>query len=266
MKLIFVCILSIVVLLFTACSSYNKVVKSDDYQRKFELADELFTAKQYARCITLYEQVYQKFPKTGEGELAYYRIGKAYYFEKDYYMAGYYLGAFVQRFPYSAKTEESLFLSAMCSVENSPESSLDQNETELAINSLQQFVDRYPNSDLVDSCNHVMDGLRRKLETKEFEAVKLYAKTENYRAAVTTAETFLSDFPLSDKREEVAYILVENSYFLAKNSIENKKMERIEETIKRYDNFVKEFPESRYKKRLNSISDEMKEQREIYKK
>jgi len=31
------------------------------------------------RSIALYEQIYQKMPKTGEGELAYFRIGKAYY-------------------------------------------------------------------------------------------------------------------------------------------------------------------------------------------
>lgn len=252
-------------LLLISCSGYNKVVKSDDYQRKYELAEELYNSKQYGRSITLYEQVYQKFPKTGEGELAYYRIGKAYYFEKDYYMAGYYLGAFSQRFPYSAKAEETLFLSAMCSVSNSPEYSLDQNDTELAINTLQQFIDKYPNSNLVDSCNHVMDRLRLKIQLKEYQSVKLYSKTENYRAAVTTAETFLEDYPVSSKREEIAYLLVENSYLLTKNSIDSKKKERIDQTIKRYRNFVNEFPESKYKRRLNSISDEMERQKEIHK-
>jgi outer membrane protein assembly factor BamD (BamD/ComL family) len=71
-------------------------------------------------------------PKTGEGELSYFRIGKAYYEEEDYYMAGYYMGAFTQRFPFSAKAQEAMFLSAMCSVKNSPEESLDQTETEQA--------------------------------------------------------------------------------------------------------------------------------------
>lgn len=254
----------LLILTLTSCSGYNKVVKSDDYQRKYQLADELYNSKQYDRSIALYEQVYQKFPKTGEGELAYYRMGKAYYFEKDYYMAGYYLGAFSQRFPYSANAEETLFLSAMCSVSNSPDFTLDQNDTELAINSLQQFIDKYPNSKLVDSCNHVMDRLRIKIQSKEYQSVKLYAKTENYRAAVTTAETFLADYPVSNNREEIAYLLVENSYLLTKNSIDSKKKERIDQTIKRYRNFVNEFPNSKYKKRLNSISDEMERQKEIY--
>ena len=82
-------------MLIFACSDYNQVIKGDDYKRKFELADELYNDKQFARTIVLYEQIYQRMPKTGEGELAYFRIGKSYYEEGDYYMAGYYLGAFM---------------------------------------------------------------------------------------------------------------------------------------------------------------------------
>lgn len=240
-----------------SCSDYNKVVKGDDYQRKFELANEFFDTKEYLRSVTLFEQVYQRVPKSGEGELSYFRIGKAYYLSNDYEMAGYYLGSFPQRFPYSPKAQEAMFLSALCSVNNSPEHSLDQNETELAINNLQQFVDKYPESELVDSCNRVMDRMRLKLERKDYDAVRLYAKTENYRSAVTTALTFLEDYPLSKNKEEVYYILVKNSYLLTINSIENKKCDRIEETIERYNTFVVDFPNSVNKVELDNISDKM---------
>ncbi len=250
-------IISFCHLILSSCADYNKVVKGDDYVRKFEMANELFTKNEFMRSVTLYEQVYQRMPKTGEGELSYFRIGKAYYEENDYYMAGYYLGAFTQRFPFSPKAQECLFLSAMCSVNNSPEMSLDQVETELAINNLQQFIDKYPTSNLVDSCNQIMDKLRFKLESKEYDAVKLYSKTQNYRAAATTSITFMEDYPRSIYKEEVFYILIKNSRFLAVNSIENKKRERIEETIERYRTFVIEFPNSIYKKEVNDISDEM---------
>lgn len=238
----------------SACSDYNKILKSDDYAKKFETANALYERGEYARSIALYEQVYQRYPKEGEGELAYFRIGKAYYYEEDFYMGGYFLGEFSKRFPFSPKVEESTFLTAMCSVHNSPEPSLDPTETELAINSLQQFVDRFPESQLVDSSNHIMDRLRFKLEVKDFEAVKLYAKTENYRAAVTSSEIFVKNYPMSQFREEAYFILVHNSYLLAKNSIESKKLERTAQTLERYRNFVIEFPESRY---LRSIGSEI---------
>ncbi len=244
-------------ILLTGCSDYNKVLKSDDYKRKFELANELYDSGSYARSIGLYEQIYQKSPKSGEGELSYFRIGKSYYYEGDFYMAGYFLGMFPQRFPISPKAEESLFLSAMCSVNNSPEYNLDQQETEIAINDLQQFIDRYPNSDLVDSCNNIIDRLRFKIEKKDFESVQLYAKTENYRAAVSSAITFMGDYPVSNYLEEVEYLLVKNSYLLALNSTDNKKIERIEDTIERYRTFVTRFPESKKNRELKGYVDSM---------
>lgn len=247
----------------TSCSDYNKVVKGDDYGKKFESANALFDKGQFLRSITLYEQIYQRMPKTGEGELSYFRIGKAYFEEEDFYMAGYYMGAFTQRFPFSPKAQEAMFLSAMCSVKNSPEESLDQTETEVAINNLQQFIDTYPNSELIDSCNHIMDKLRFKLESKDYHGVKQYAKTENYRAAVMSAMTFLDDFPRSTFKEEVSFILVKNSQLLTQNSVEDKKCERIEQTIERYRTFVTEFPNSQYKREADNIHDEMQKDFEV---
>ena len=69
--------------------------------------------------------------------------------------------------------------------------------------------------------------------------------------------TFLDDYPRSIYREEVHYVLVNNSAILSKNSIEEKKKQRIEETLERYRNFVIEFPNSKYKREVNSISDLM---------
>lgn len=263
-----IAVLTSLIFLATSCSDYNRVLKSDNYGEKFDMANYLYdsvgTASSKVRSISLYEQIYQRNPKQGEGELAYFRIGKAYYESGDYYMAGYYLSQFPQRFPYSPKAEEATFLSAMCSVHNSPEYSLDQMETDVAINNLQQFVNRYPNSVLIDSCNNIIDGLRFKLETKAYESVKLYSKTENYRAATSSASTFMDDYPMSMFKEEVHYLYVKNSYYLAKNSIEQKKKERIEQTIERYSTFVAAFPESDYVRALAGYDDEMRNELKEY--
>ncbi len=270
--------------LVVSCSDYNKVVKSDDYTKKMEMANTYFekglsprlksngTPKKTGRgevkihqntllqSVTLYEQIYQRMPRTGEGELAYFRIGKAYYHAGDYYMAGYYLGSFTQRFSSSVKAQEALFLSAMCSVKNSPEYKLDQHETELAINSLQQFINRYPESSLVDSCNHIMDRLRLKMEKKDYEAVKLYAKMQDYRAAVASAQSFIEDYPRSQQKEEIVYLMTKNSYLLSLNSVEDKKRERIEQTIERCNTFAIEFSTSSYLAEVNKYRSAMEKE------
>jgi outer membrane protein assembly factor BamD len=257
MKHLQISLIILTTLLLTACSGYNRVVKSDDYAKKFEFANELYAKKQFLRSVTLYEQIYQRMPKSGEGELAYYRIGKAYFEEKDYTMGGYYLTSFTQRFPFSPKAADAQFSAAICAVNNSPDYTNDQNDTDVAINALQTFINTYPTSELVDSCNRIMDEMRLKLELKDFESVRLYAKTENFRAAVVSSQSFLENYPLSKFKEEAVYLLVKNSYLLTINSIENKKMERIEQTIERYRTFVTEFPNSKYKNELTQINDTM---------
>jgi outer membrane protein assembly factor BamD len=238
-----------------ACSDYNKIVKSDNYQAKFTRANNLFDEKEFDRCIVLYEQVYQHTPKSGEGELAYYRLGKSYFEMEDYYMSGYYFSSYIQRFPYSAKTEEAYFLMSISNVKNSPEFALDQTETEQAIISVQSFIDRYPNSKLIDSCNSVIDNLRFKLERKDFEQVRLYSKTENFRSTVTAAEIYMEKYSKSKFIEETYYLLVKNSYLLSINSIPSKKLERIEQTNERFSNFVVLYPKSNYLKELKGYID-----------
>ena len=241
--------------LFTlfSCSDYRKIVKGDDYQLKFELSNKLYDKAEFDRCIILFEQVYQHSPKSPEGELSYFRLANSYFKNEDYNMAGYYFNNFVDRFPYSKKSEDAMFLVALCSVNNSPKYGLDQSETMIAINNVQQFVDVFPQSILVDSCNKIIDRLKFKLELKDFDAVKLYSKTENYRAAVTSCEIFMDKYINSRFTEEVNFLYVKNSVFLAKNSIESKKEERIEQSKERFLNFVKKYEKSICFKELNSL-------------
>lgn len=160
---------------------------------------------------------------TTEGENLNFIYCMANYKTEDYYLSGYYFKRFIRKYPKSSRAEEALFLSAICSVKNSPEYSLDQTETYNALDQLQIFIDEYPNSSRIDSCNQIMDNLRAKLELKQFEYAKLYYKTENYNSAVVALEQTLQKFPESTYKEEIHYLLVLSNFKLAINSIDEKK-------------------------------------------
>lgn len=247
---------SIVMLVFS-CSSYNEMLRTDDYAQKKIYADNYFQQGDYEKSTALYEQLYQHSPKGDDGELAYFRLGKGYYFLNDYSMGNYFLSNFVVRFPYSNNAEEAMYYSAVCAAALSPAYNLDQTDTEVAIEAVQHFVDTYPDSKYVEECNKLLNTLYGKLERKAFEALKLYSNMERYKAAVMSAETFLAKYPTSLNREEAYYILAKNTYFVAINSIEEKKKHRIDKAIESYLNFVAEFPNTTYIKEVKGYYEKL---------
>ncbi|MFD1552521.1 outer membrane protein assembly factor BamD [Putridiphycobacter roseus] len=238
----------------TACSDFNKVMKSEDQVFKKKRAIEYYETKQYENSAAVLEDIIPYFKLSADGEKLYYYYCMSNYYLDDYYLASYYFRRFINQYPSSVHAEECQFLSAICSVNNSPDYSLDQTETLNALDQLQIFIDMHPKSSLIDSCNKIMDKLNYKIETKQFESAKLYYKTENYKAALTAFEIHLADFPGTRYREETMYLLVKSSYLLAINSIESKKMKRFNETTKTYRKFVSQFPNSKYVKELSVLN------------
>lgn len=238
--------ISIFLILFVlaSCGGYNKILKSKVPEEKLTAAHDYYEKEQWPRAAALFEDVIPNYKYTPKGERAYYRYAMCHYQMKDYYLAAFYLKKYSKDFPNSGRAEDARFLSAMCKVKNSPHYSLDQNETDLALEELQLFVDDYPNSKLIDSCNNVMDDLRAKLEYKQYNISKMYFRMENYRAAAASLGSTMQQFPNSKYKEELLYMLVKSSFLLAKNSIEDKKQERYEDTIKSYHKFVSSFPDS----------------------
>lgn len=247
--------LLLVTFVFYGCSEYSKIVKSDNYEVKVTKAEELYNSGSYNRALVLYEQIYQRFPREEKGELAYYRLGKIYYNIKDYYMSAYYFGNFAGRFPTSSRLEDALYYGALSSVKNSPAVSLDQTDTHLAIQDLKFFIDRFPNSRRVDSCNALIDEMLFKIERKDLEAVEMYNRMEQYQATVMAAKTFLEEYPKSSERTRIAFMLLENAYDLAMKSVFSKKQERLKDVVDIYDKYRELFEFNKYMVRASEYSE-----------
>ena len=238
------------VALFIGCSEYSKVLKNGDNEAKKEFAIKSYDEGKYIQAITLLEEIIPFYKLTIEGEDLYFMYCMANYQLEDYYLSGYYFRRFVRQYPNSPKVEEALFLSALCSVHNSPEYHLDQTETLNALDQMQIFVDLYPNSTRIDTCNIIMDNLRGKLELKKYNNAMLYYNTGHYGAAVVALNSTLEEYPNTPHKEDILYYLVKSHYKLAINSVQYKKEERLNDTIKSINKFVATFPES---KRINEI-------------
>ena len=64
---------------------------------------------------------------------------------------------------------------------------------------------------------------------------------EKYRSAVIAFKSALSEFPDTQYKEDIMFLSLKSNYLYAENSVDVKKVERFEETIKSYHNFVDSF-------------------------
>jgi len=229
----------------TSCSKYQKIVKSNDFEKKLEMAKVYFDQKKYAKAFPLFEELINFYKGTSRAEEVYYYYAYTHFHMGDLELASYHFGNYVKTFPKAPRAEECQFMTAKSYYLSSPDPDLDQEFTRKALTEMQIFINRYPTSPRVEECNNLMDRLRYKLENKSYKAAKLYYKVGEYKAAIFALRNTIKDFPESRYREEMTFMILRSSFLWAENSIESKQIERYEATIKEYDEFVSRFPDSR---------------------
>ncbi len=244
-----------VVFIITSCSEFQKVLKSSDYNLKYEKAQEYYNNEDYYRAQSLLEELVPIFRGTSKAEKVYYMYAYCLYNQGEHILAGYHFKNFARTYPTSKHVEECEYMSAYCQYLNSPEPSLDQTYTKKAINALQLFINKYPNSDKVEKCNNLIDELHKKLETKAFNSAMLYYKIGDYKAAITTFKNVLIKFPDTHYREEILFYILKSSYLYAQNSITKKQTKRYKSTITEYYALIDEFPKTTYIKQAEKIFD-----------
>lgn len=267
MKNIFYTLL--ITILLSSCSEYQKALKSEDIATKFKLGTELYDAGKYGKANKLFAQIAPQYRGKPQAEKLMFMYSNSFYMMKDYYLAGYQFERFENQYPKSEKAEEALFLSAKSFSKLSPVYSKDQKETLTAIEKLQMFINKYPDSEYLPEANKLIQQLDYKLEKKAFEIAKLYNKianfeSEDYEASIKAFDNFLLEYPGTTFREEAMYYRFDSAYRLGINSVERKRSDRINTAIKYYNSFIKAYPESEYRSDADDMNNELQMAAQTY--
>jgi outer membrane protein assembly factor BamD len=245
--------LVVMAILLSACGDYNKILKSTDYEFKYKKAVEYYEDGEYVRAGTLFQELVNIYRGTSRADKIYYYYAKSMIGQKDYLMAGHYFKSLIDEFPTSEYVEEAQFMSGYCGYLLSPKPRLDQGVTQDAIDALQLYINLYPFSERVDEANRLIDELKDKLVYKSYLNARLYFDFENYKAAVVALSNSLKEYPDSQYREELMYMLLKSKYLLAVNSVREKQEDRLSSALDEYFTFVDNYPESKYRKEADKF-------------
>jgi outer membrane protein assembly factor BamD len=237
----------------SSCSEYQKALKSEDAAVKLEAATKQYESGKYSKAIRLFEQIAPSYRGKPNAEKMFYMFAQSYYKTKQYYLSGYQFESFAAGYPKSDKIEEASYLGAKSYSMLSPVFSLDQTDTDKAIEKLQSFIDTYPNSQYLAEANVVVKALREKLEKKAYLNAYGYNKISDYKSAIVALDNFIIDYPGTPFKEKALYYKLDSAYQLAINSITTKMEDRLTVAKTAYSNLIKFNANSEYKQKADEM-------------
>lgn len=244
----------------------KKKVTFETFDKNYERAMKYYNNQQYLSAARLFEELYPLSFGTAYADTILFSFANCYYQNKDYELSAFHFKDYARRFPGTARSEEAYFRCVQAIFNVSPYYSLDQFETKYAIEEINLFIQLYPHSTYAETCNEMLDELRDKLALKDFEIVKLYYHTENYKATQIAVKNFLKEFGDSKYASEAMYILVINNLDYAKKSVAAKQRERFLDCIASFESLQLNYPDSPYVELAGSTVREAYKHLDKYKK
>ena len=246
-----------------SCNSYQKMLNSKETAPKLKAAQNYYDNGEYRRANRLYEQIIPSYRGKPQAQRLIYFFANSHYQLGNYFLAAYQFESFVKSFPRSEKLDEANFMIAKCYYMLSPTYSLDQENTNEAMEKLQIFIDNYPKSDYLSEANGYIKELQVKLEEKDFEISKQYYTIRDYKAAISSLDNFISNFPGTPFRESALYYKFLSQYEIATNSVPNKKLVRLEGAKETYSAILRYYPETLFMKDVLEKIEDINKQIEV---
>ena len=233
----------------SSCSEFRQLQKSTDWESKNEAAFRYYDEGDYYKAGILFDQILPIIRGTLDAEKASFYRAYCYYYQGQYLLSASYFNEFARIYSRSQWANEAAYMAAYSDYLQSSVYNLDQTSTYEAVNAFQSFINKNPYSEYAQKATQYIDAMQRKLEKKAYENARQYYILERWKAARVAFETFTQEFPDSPLNEEIAYLAVDTEYRYAKQSIRSKQKERYQKTIELYENFIDQYPKSKFLKK-----------------
>lgn len=245
--------LAVALLSTAACkSAYELLLEGNDVELKYATAFDDFENGKFSRAARMFESLSPLVRGSEKEDTVQYYWALSNYRYKDYYTAETNFNSFITTFPLSPFTEAATYYRIDCMYRTTLRYELDQTPTRKTVAAISEYLTDYPDNPYQEECARMLDDLGDRLDKKAFENARLYYKMEDYKAATVALRNVLKDNSDNRYREDILYTLAMASFKYADLSYLEKQKERFLLFVDDYLNFVGEFPESDYRRELDS--------------
>jgi outer membrane protein assembly factor BamD len=238
--------------LLAACGGSRRAA-SDNPELAYQKGLAYFEKGSYDQAIEQLQRVFE-FGRVNEwADDAQYTLARAYYEDHQFLLAANEFDRFVGLYPRDERVEDAAYYRAMSYYKLSPPFSLDQADSERAVEYLRLFLGTYPKSERAKEIGLKIDELQQKLARKLLSKAMLYERAEYYEAAAITFERVLDKYPSTGIVDESILGAMRCWVAYADQSIPSKKRERLQNAVEAYNRLVQLFPDSALLKDAEAI-------------
>lgn len=228
--------------LSSACSRNKNVVptgilEGDKYL--MDRATELIAKKKWFQAREYYRQLVDNYPQSNYRPDAKLGLGDTYLGEKSaesLVLAQNEFREFLTFYPTNSRADYAQYKLGMCHFLQMLAPDRDQTATREAVAELTLFVQRYPQSTLLEAGRQKLREARDRLSDSEYKVGYFYWRNKWYPGAIDRFKGLLKTDPEYVRRDAVYYHLGDSLV----------KMGRRAEAVPYFDRLVKEFAESEY--------------------
>jgi outer membrane protein assembly factor BamD len=164
----------LIILVLNSCGPFNKLEKSTNWEELYEGANNYYQAGEYNKAIILYDKVLPVIRGSEKAEVADYNYANCHFKTKRYIEASGYFSTFYKTYNRSPLAEEALFMNAYALYLDAPDYNLDQQSSQEAVSAIQQFVTVFPGSASHERAMGMLNELQKRFEEKAYQESSMY--------------------------------------------------------------------------------------------
>ena len=198
-------------LFLAACSSTDEadLVPEQPVEQLYNDAMDELMADRYDKAANLFDEVERQHPYSVWATKGQLMSAFAHYRNSEYAEAASTLDHFIELHPAHENIDYAYYLRALCYYERITDVARDQQMTERARESLEELVNRFPNSKFAADAKPKLILVRDQLAGKEMEIGRYYQTRGHYLAAINRFTTVVAKYQTTSHVPEALHRLTE---------------------------------------------------------
>jgi outer membrane protein assembly factor BamD len=211
----------LVLFLLMSCSSKSTKITNEDEQANFISPESKFTEAMlmfdegsYDEANAIFKNIERIYPLSNEGIQSQIMSGFIDYIKIDYDSAIFKFNKIIKKYPSLKNIDYVYYMKALCYYEQISHEGLDGKYNKLALENLQQVINRFPDSSYSKDSYQKIILVKSNIAAKHMVIGRFYQKNKKYSAALNRYKIVINDYEETKFISEALYRVSEIYYSL----------------------------------------------------